>query len=201
MDEETVNPQEEVVAPEVQETPDAPEVEEQNQDKVPLHALQKERKLRQEAQMELKWFKEQQAKAVVPPPEPDDSRYESVTREDLAKFKEETLRDSEERRWIRENPERYEKVNELLPEFLKRRPNLSTAIAAASNRYEEAWELMDKLSPKEQQKLRSAPTPRKDAPGSPASVPKGAAMSQAVDVMTMNDQEYSAWRAAQKRNR
>jgi len=198
MEEETVNPQ--VEAPEVEETQEPVEEQVEDNSRVPLSALQKERKKRQELELEIKWMKEQQAKAPVPPPENDESRYESVTREDLAKFKEETLRDSEERRWIRENPERYEKVNELLPEFLKRRPNLSSAIAAANNRYEEAWELMDKLSPKEQQKLRSAP-PRKEAPGSPASIPKGAAMSQAVDVMTMNDQEYSAWRAAQKRNR
>jgi hypothetical protein len=202
MGEETVNPQEEVI-----EAPVADEVEEQEEaeqvpiesSKVPLSALQKERRKRQELELELKWMKEQQAKPPAAP-EPDESRYESATREDLSKTREEIIRDVEERRWMRENPERFEKVNELLPEFLKRRPNLANAIASASNRYEEAWELMDKLSPKEQQKLRSAPA-RKEAPGNPASVPKGAAMAQAVDVMTMNDAEYSAWRKEQKRNR
>ena len=204
MDEETV-PQEELVeqteAVEATEAPDAEQEIEQleQRSKVPLSALQKERRKRQELELEIKWMKEQASKTAVQP-EPDDTRFESATREDLSKTREDIIRDVEERRWIKENPEHYEKVNELLPEFLKRRPNLATAIAAAPNRYEEAFELMDKLSPREQQKLRSAPA-RKEAPGNPASVPKGAAMNQAVDVMSMDDKEFSAWRAAQKRSR
>ena len=200
MSEETVNPPdeiEEVVAVEPEVAPEEPK-EEQN---VPLSALQKERRKRQEIEAENRWLKEQSMKKETPAPEPDESRFESATREDLSKAEMEIIRKVEERSWIKNNPERYEKINELLPEFLKRRPNLAQAINAASNRYEEAWELMDKLSPREQKSLKTPAAPKKEAPGNPASVPKGAAMNQAVDVMTMNDAEFNAWRKAARSRR
>ncbi len=206
MDEDTVNPQDDiaeeiadpVVEEEIVETEPEKVVEEK---RVPVSALQKERRKRQETELENKWLKEQQARKPEPVPEPDESRYESATKEDLSRQEREIIRKVEERSWIKQNPERYEKVSELLPEFLKRRPNLAAAIEGATNRYEEAWELMTALSPKEQQKMKTAVAPKKDAPGSPASIPKGAAMNQAVDVMSMTDAEFSSWRATQKRNR
>lgn len=206
MDEETVNPQdeiaEEIADPVVQEEAVETEPEKaQEQQKVPLSALHKERRKRQEIELENKWLKEQQARKPETVQEPDESRYESATKEDLSKQEREIIRKVEERSWIKQNPERYEKVSELLPEFLKRRPNLAAAIEGASNRYEEAWELMTALTPKEQQKMKTAAAPKKDAPGSPSSVPKGAAMNQAVDVMSMSDAEFSSWRQSQKRNR
>lgn len=203
MDEETVNPQEELieqpVAEEVQEEQEKPE-EQEDKGKVPLSALQKERRKRQEAELELKWYKENQGRKAEPDPAPEEDKYETPTREDLGKLKRETIREIQETNWIKENPERFERVNEQLAEFLKRRPNLASAIEAAPNRYAEAWELMDKLSPKEQAKLKAA-APKNTAPGNPASIPKGAAMSQAVDVMSMNDDEFAAWRKSQRRNR
>lgn len=202
MNEETVPPQEELIESpeqtnEIEETQTEEPIEEPK--RVPLSALQKERQKRQELEAEIRYLREQSVKPTASA-ETDDSRFESATREDLGKLKQEVKRDVEESRWIKDHPERFEKVNELLPEFLKLRPNLARAIEEAPNRYEEAWELMDKLSPKEQQKLRAVPQ-KKDAPGNPASVPKGAAMNQAVDVMHMNDQEFSQWRKAQKRGR
>jgi hypothetical protein len=200
-EEETVQPQEELIeVPEALEQEVVQESEPEEPKRVPLSALQKERQKRQELEAELRYLKEQAQKMHVPPPAEDESRFENATREDLGKLKHEVKREVEESRWIKDNPERFEKVNELLPEFLKRRPNLAKAIEEAPNRYEEAWELMDKLTPKQQQQLRAAPQ-KKDAPGNPASVPKGAAMNQAVDVMTMNDKEFSEWRKAQKRGR
>lgn len=204
LDEETVPPPVESVeaVEEDQEViAEAPVEEEKIQEtQVPLYALQKERQKRKDAEMELKWIKEQQHKKTEVPVESDEARYESATKEDLNKSQHEVIRQVEERAWIRNNPEKYERVVEQLPEFLKRRPNLAIAIQNAPNKFEEAWELMTALTPKEQKQI-SKPQPKKDAPGSPSAVPKGAAMNHAVDVMNMNDAEFNAWRRAQKRPR
>jgi len=112
-----------------------------------------------------------------------------------------TLSTSQQKKWIKDNPEKYEKINEYLPQFLKQRPNLASAINSASNRYEEAYELMDKLTPKQQQQFKAPAVPKKEAPGSPSGIPKAAALNQAVDVMGMNDTEFAAWRNSQKKRR
>ena len=205
MHEETVNPSEEIEQVEAAEQVEAHEESAPEETKVPLSALQKERKKRQEMEIENRLLKEQYSRKPEPIQEQDDSQYESLTKAEFkaqaARQQREILRQVEESRWIKENPERYEKVTELLPEFLKRRPNLASAIEAATNRYEEAFELMDKLSPKEQQKLKTAPV-KKDTPGSPVGAPKAAsALAEAVDVMTMSDAEFARWRAAKKRAR
>lgn len=203
MTEETVTPQLEEVVEKVEvEEPEAVEAaEEPVETKVPVSALQKERRKRQELEIENRLLREQQFRKPEPVPEQDDSRYENVTREDLNKHESTMLRKFEESKWIRENPERFEKVNELLPEFLKRRPNLGAAIAAATNRYEEAWELMDKLSPKEVAKITKVAQTKKEAPGSPASIPKAASLNETVDIMNMSDREYLAWRQSKRKAR
>lgn len=200
MDEEkeTVPPIEEVVS-QVQEAVEQEAPTEKEETQVPLSALQKERRKRQEIEMELKWVKENSQKPLQP--QEDNSAYESATKADLSRSEFDIVRKVEERSWIKNNPEKYERVNELLPEFLKRRPNLASAINEATNRYEEAWELMDKLSPKEQKQMAKPSPVKKEAPGSPSSVSKAASMNQAVDVMTMSDAEFNAWRRSQKRAR
>ena len=173
---------------------------ESNERTVPLSALQKERKKRQEAEMNASWQQQQlmRMQQTHQEPEDDSSKYESVTREENAKSQQETVRIIEEKMWIKANPEKYEKLNQYLPEFLKQRPNLASAIDSASNRYEEAYTLMDALTPKQQQKLRT-PEPKKNSPNSPSGVPKTVAMNNAVDVMTMNDKEFNEWRNAKRR--
>jgi hypothetical protein len=185
----------------VEATPEGVIEEQIKEQHVPLSALQKERRKRQELEMELKWHKEQAQAKPAPAPEPDDSRYEAATKEDLGKTQNQIIRAVEERKWIKENPERAEEVNEKLAEFLKQRPNLAAAIEGATNRYEEAWELMDKLTPKQKMALKPAAVVKKDAPGSPGSVPKAAALNQAVDVMTMTDSEFESWRQSQRKRR
>lgn len=168
---------------------------------VPLSALQKVREKKRELELELQWEKQRNAQQhQQQPQEEDNSRYESATKEDLYRSQDEAIRAIEERLWIKQNPEKYERVNEHLPQFLKQRPNLASAINLASNRYEEAYTLMDALTPKQQQQLRSQP-PKKEAPHSPGGVPKAASLNAAVDVMSMSDSEFSAWRQSQKRAR
>lgn len=179
---------------------DAHEEQQESHVQVPLSALQKERKKRQELELELKWERGRQNQAPQAPQEEDNSRYETATREDLINAQQEAIRVVEERNWIRNNPEKYERVNAELETFLKQRPNLTTAIKDAYNRYEEAYALMNALSPKQQQQLKK-PVEKKIAPGSPSSVPKAAALNEKVDVMSMTDSEYHAWRVQQKKRR
>jgi len=172
---------------------------------VPLFVAQKLRDKNRELELRLQWEQQEREKlssnAVQKVPEDDTSRYESATREDLNRSQAEIVRIVEEKRWIKDNPEKYELVNAQLTQFLKQRPNLTTAISQASNRYEEAYELMDKLTPKQQQQLARQATPKKEAPNAPSGVPKAAAMNDALDVMNMSDSEFTAWRASKKRSR
>jgi hypothetical protein len=174
---------------------------------VPLSALQKLREKKRELELELQWERQRYAaQSQQKPEEEDNSRYESATREDLRntvrQSQEEAIRAIEERLWIKQNPEKYEKVNEYLPQFLKQRPNLASAINLASNRYEEAFILMQALSPKQQQQLQKQATQvKKEAPNSPGSIPKAAALNDAVDVMNMSDSEFYAWRQSKRGRR
>jgi len=214
-DTETV--QEQVQEAPVDETQALDNAEAQEEQKVPLSALQKERRKRQDAEQrglekdqELRMFREHQLKQMQQPEtqEEDESQYEPVTKAELkqqeAKFKQQQvqmMRDAEEKTWIRQNQEKAEIVNEKLTNFLKQRPNLAAAIEAAPNRYEEAWELMDKLTPKQKAALSSQAATKKDTPNSPSGVPKAAAMNQAVDVMNMSDSEFAVWRKSKRSRR
>lgn len=179
-------------------------IEQPKEEHVPLSALQKERRKRQEIEQELRWVKEQsirQQRASETQQEPDDSHLEPATREELGRSEQKIIRSVEERSWIKHNPEKAEEVNEKLAEFLKQRPHLAAAIEGAPNRYEEAWTLMDALTPKQKTALRPAQAPRKEAPGNPSGGPKAAALNQAVDVMNMSDSEFNAWRNSQRKRR
>ena len=175
-------------------------IKEQN---VPLSALQKERRKRQDAEQELKVYREHQLKQVQQqvPVEEDESQYEPVTKAELKKQQVQMMRDVEEKSWIRQNPEKAEVINEKLANFLKKRPNLAAAIEAAPNRYEEAWELMDKLSPKQKAALTSPQATKKVTPNSPSGSPKAAGINQAVDLMNMSDSEFAAWRKTKRSHR
>jgi hypothetical protein len=164
--------------------------------KVPLSALQKERRKRQEHEAELQMERDQRQKSC----QPDESQYEPVTKADLGAQTNDILRQVEEKSWIKNNPEKYQKLNENLENFLRQKPHLAEALKHAPNRWEEAWELMSALTPKQQTQLKTNPI-KKEAPGSPSGIPKAAAMNQAVDVMSMSDAEFTSWRQSQKKRR
>ena len=184
--------------------------EEAREQNVPLAALQKERRKRQDAEQrnlekdqELRMFREHQLKQMqeAKPQEEDESQYEPITKAEQAKREEALIRNIEEKSWIRQNPEKAEVINEKLANFLTKRPNLAAAIEASSNRYEEAWDLMDKLTPKQKAALASPQTIKREAPNSPSGVPKAAAINQAVGVMSMSDSEYVEWRNSKRSRR
>jgi hypothetical protein len=206
MNEEAVEPQvmDEILdeAPEpIQE--EVAEVQEEPKTMVPLSALQKERDKRKEAELQAQWERQERERMLAQkaPVEEDNSRYESATKEDVELSQARALKAFEERLWMKQNPEKVEELNELLPTFLKQRPHLARAIEDAPNRYEEAYLLMNALSPKQQTELKKAVKPKAEAPNSPGSVPKSAVLNDAVDVMNMSDKEFAEWRASKKRRR
>jgi len=208
MTEEAVEPQEviEDIIDQAQPDIELAEQEEKPQEKthmVPLSVAQKLREKKKELELELQWERQRNAemRTTQKTTEEDNSRYESATREDLSLSQNEAIRVIEERMWIRQNPEKYEKITEYLPNFLKQRPNLSSAISSAANRYEEAFTLMEALTPKEQKAIITAQKVKREAPNAPTGVPKSASLNQAVDVMTMSDSEFSEWRKTQKKSR
>jgi len=204
--EHQVEPIEEIVEAAQAEQNEVPEfVEHEEPHKktmIPLSVAQKLREQKRELELELQWEKQRNAQVqqqAQKPVEEDGSRYESATREEVARSQNETIRAVEERLWIKANPEKFEYINEHLPKFLKQRPNLTTAIELAPNRYEEAFELMDKLTPKQKQQLvKPTQSVKKDAPNSPSAVPKAAALNEAVDVMSMSDSEFMKWKQSKK---
>lgn len=200
-DQEVVEPEQEPVQEVYEETTevteDTQEITEDSSEeevKVPLKVLQKERRKRQEAEQEARFLKEQQNKRSAE--EEEASKYESVTKEELHKTKSALKREIAEETWAADNPDKIERINDELPEFLKMRPNLAKAIDAAPNRYAEAWTLMNALSPK-QKAPQTKPKPQ--APGSPSGIPKAAAMNDAVDLMNMSDKEFNSWRAERRK--
>ena len=188
------------------------ETEEQEIKTVPLRAVQKERRKRQEAealaqkaQIENEYLRAQFNKNK-PAEEEDESIYESATRKEMkdtvSQTREEVLRDVREEAWAENNPEKTDYVNENLANFLKQRPNLVSAVQNSKNRYKEAYELMSALSPKQQQQLTSpAKQKRIQSPGSPNSVPKSAGVDQVVNLMAMSDSEYNEWRKGQRKRK
>jgi hypothetical protein len=212
MEEEAVQPHEQMdeVLEQVQEAPEQ-ETHENNESHsektmIPLSVAQKLREKKKELELELQWERQEKQRLQQmsmqyqqKPVEEDTSRYESATREDLSKSQNEIVRIVEEKQWIKNNPEKFERVQELLPKFLKQRPNLASAISEAVNRYEEAYILMEALTPKQQQQISKPVIPKREAPNSPGGVPKAAAMNEAIDVMNMSDSEFSAWRNSKKR--
>lgn len=216
MDEEAVEPQAEPIEQMLDDAQAESAQEDSNEQEheskkpmIPLSALQKVREKKKEVELELQWQKQRTAELEArlgqkpqQPQEEDNSRYESATREDLSRSQEEAIRKIEERLWIKQNPEKYEEINEYLPTFLKQRPHLAAAIDLAPNRLEEAYALMKALSPKQQEKLKKDSAPvKKEAPHAPSGVPKAAALNEAVDVMNMTDAEFAAWRATKRKRR
>lgn len=203
--EEAVEPQNEM--DEILEQPmvEQEEIHEEPQDResvtqVPLSALQKERKKRQELELELQWERKRMQQAPQPEPEEDNSSYESATKADLRSAQDEAIKVIEERMWIKSNPEKYEEINEFLPQFLKQRPHLARAINDSPNRYEEAYLLMTALTPRQQAQVKQQ-APKRVAPNSPSGVPKAASLNASIDVMNMSDQDFSKWRQDQRKRR
>jgi hypothetical protein len=61
---------------------------------------------------------------------------------------------------------------------------------------------MQALTPKQKQTMKlGTQQPKREAPNAPGSVPKSSGLAEAVDVMSMTDTEYAAWRASKRKRR
>jgi len=165
---------------------------------IPLSVVQKERKKRQQLQQELDFLKNQSQQPPQQQQDDEYSKYESITRDDLKKSNSEMLRLIDERSWCSQHPEKHIYVENELENFLKQRPHLASAIDSAPNRIQEAWELMNALSPKAKVQVNKNSV-RKDSPLSPNSVPKGASINEGLDVMNMSDEEFRSWRKTKRK--
>lgn len=173
---------------------DEPAASNQDSDKrVPLSALQKERKKRQELEEEVNYYRSQYQEPVEETHVPQDI----VTRDDINALQADTIRQFNEQSWAKDNPEKIDFLNQNLETFLKQRPHLAQAIASAPNRYEEAFTLVSSLSPQQQQQL--AKESSRKSPLNPSNVPKASGVKQTMDVMDMSDDEFRAWRQSRKR--
>ena len=179
-----------------------PIVEEAKDKQVPLSALVKERKKRQEVEQENKAYRELNIKKLreEAAPEDDGSQYEPVTKADFKKEKFGMMQAVEENLWIKHNPEKAQIVNEKLTDFLNTKPHLKAALNQCVNRYEEAWDWLERYTEKPKAPVKQAPA-RREAPGSPSAVPKGAGLNQSIDVMGMNDTDFNVWRSSQRKRR
>lgn len=205
-EEQTVHAQveanEEQQAPVEQQQEQATSHEESASTQVPLSALQKERQKRKEYEERLRYYEELERQKQVQQQQEDEDPYEPLTKAEFGQSKNEITRGVLETIWVKDNPDKAAEVNEKLDEFLKQRPHLRYALNAVPNRYEEAWNLMEALTPKERKALMSNnEPPKKEAPASPSSVPKAAGINQAVDCMEMTDQEFNDWRKSKRQRR
>lgn len=184
---------------------EAPEGESHEESTVPLTALQKERRRRQEIERQYEEVEERlrriEQSQYSYQKEDDSDAYESLTKgeyQQLTKQQEMNLiRKVSESQWVKQHPDKVEIINEKLPELLKKRPNLAHAIAAAENRYLESWEILQRFN--ETPKKRE--TPKEQAPGSPAAAPKAKSPADGMDVMSMSDEDFRKWMALKSRRR
>ena len=183
---------------------------EQEEKLVPLSALQRERKKRQEAELHSEWHLQERQRMMqqqVAPKEEeeDETLYESATKGELRKSKQETIdaavREVKEQLWVDNNPEKTEYVNQKLTNFLKQNQDYAYVLKKAPNRYQEAYRLMTALEPEEPTQQKTRTETKKDAPNAPTSVPKSTAMNANIDLMKMSDKEYQDWRASKRKRR
>ena len=191
--EETKAPQEEVVK-----TPQEEVRQTEEEKMVPLSSLTKERKKRQEYERENQILREYQLRQAQQQ-EPDYSQDEPINKKELQETMIQFAKTTREEAWKSSNPDKLEIIDEHLEDLLKQRPHLAAALHSSPNRYEEAWELLKGYV---QPKTTSLPPKKKvEAPNSPASISKSAAMNEAVDIMKMTDNEFNAWRLAKRKHR
>jgi len=192
--------QEQEVQEEAVESVEEEVVEEEKEQKVPLSALQKERKKRQDWEQRAKLYEQKEAmqmqEKTSSQSDENEDEYETATVAQVKSAEKKIIQTVTENLWCKEHPEKVTEVDEKLEEFLKQKPHLKYAIEAAPNRYEEAWTLLNALTPRQKAALKPNVGVKKPAPNSPSAVPKATGVNQVVDVMNMTDAEFSKWRAS-----
>ncbi len=192
-------------AAEAETTQEAPKEESQTEPKeekkqVPLEALEAERKKRQEAEYQAKWYQEQIARAsqAKQEPEQDEDEYTKQIKQEIRQELRQELQNKSEQQFLASHPEAAHAIETKLAPILQQKPHLAYSIQYAENRYEAAMDLIEKYSPKaasESVKKKIEDSSKK--PGSPASTGKagGIGKSEMLDRMKKNRREFSHYRA------
>jgi len=162
---------------------------------VPLEALEKERKKRQEAEVQVRLYEElaKRAKEAQAAPEenPEDDE-ELVNRGDLRQFHKKLTsqefqaikREVAEETFKESRPEAIQLVNSHLKEILEKKPWLADSIENAPNRYARAYEIVQDYMPQVIAKNTKSSEAKKivenaSKPGSPAAAGKSQNLNSA----------------------
>lgn len=183
----------------VQEEQQVTEVKEEKR-QVPLDALEAERKKRQDAEYQAKWYQQQMATLQQQQPQKQDDEDE-YTKQIKAEIRRDISLENQtkvEGQYLAEHPEVAEAIQTKLGPILQKKPHLSYAIQNADNRYAEAIDIIEKYSPKvASDSVKKKIEQNQTMPGSPASTGKsgGVSKSEMLNRMRKNKREFSQYRA------
>lgn len=189
------------IVEEQQVQPEVPETKEDRQ--VPLSALEAERRRRQEAEAENRVY-QQLARQPEQTKEEDEDEDDWVTKKRYQDDLKNIRREVSEETFVTTNPDAYRQIKDRLPGLIEKKPWVEEVIKNAPNRWQRAWELLNDLSSKEQQKPQ--PQRSQDAerivqnankPGSPTSIGKSATMSKVEYMRSIRgSEEWDKYRSS-----
>ena len=178
---------------------------------VPLEALEKERKKRQEAEVQARLYEELVKRAQEEkkaPAEDSEDDEELVNRKDLKQFHQRLTqeefaaikREVAEETFKESRPEAVKMVNDHLKDILEKKPWLADSIQNAPNRYARAYEIVQDYMPQVKQATSKSQEAKKiienaSKPGSPAAAGKPQNLSGADYLKSIGGtKEFSEYR-------
>jgi len=170
---------------------------EQVERQVPLKALEAERKKRQEAELKSQWIEQQylQAQAQPKQEEPVDE-YEQELEQKLERKFEAKLKNQMEQRFLQENPDVHNQIENVLPDLLKKKPWLAQVIQTAPNRYERAMELINDYRPRAEHPNEKRLEENSTKPDMSSGKGKPSNLGQLEQMRNMDRKSFSQWRAS-----
>lgn len=182
---------------------ESPEGQSKEKRQVPLDALEAERRKRQEAEYQAKWYAQQIAQlqsqgTQKQKKEPEEDEYTRQIKEEIRRDLHIETQSRLEARYLADHPEVADAIQSKLAPILQKKPHLSYAIQHAENRYAEAMDIISKYSPQPaNDAVKKQIEKSKTMPGSPASTgkPGGISKSEMLDRMVKNKREFSQYRA------
>ncbi len=178
--------------------------QQREEEKVPLSALKKERRERQESKIRVEMLEKElasvrsQAQQPIQPQVDNSNDLLTVGQQNKALL--EMKRSILEEAYIENDPGIIDRMKNELPGILSNPNNkwLADSFEQAPNRLQRAKQILDMFKPSP--KSEGAPAPdRTNTPRSPQSVAKTNKLSLTDRIMKMSDQELEEWRLSQKR--
>jgi len=207
---ENENPASEGEAEGIEQQPEQEnQVEQQEEErKIPLAALESERRKRQEAEAQIRVY-EQYLNQPKEKPEEDDADdwiTKKEYRQNVQKNINEAKREILEEAFVQSNPDAYKKINDYLPELVKQKPWVKEVIENSGNRWQRAWELLNDLYlPQQEKKHQQSENAKRivensQKPGSPTTVGKSRTASTVDYIRSIRGtSEWDEYRAKLRR--